>query len=232
MPWAQDALERPTYSGAKNFRGGSSVSECHAHRADRAALRSSSSASCMAAPSASSRTSATPWCSSATKSRCSPQRMRTPTPSWSPVRDRSIRLDPAPLKSDVAAHLSMLHEVRRRALAVRRPAFPHRPAALSRSSSTRPHRDRDDAAWPAGPEGPEPRVSALAAVRPRLDLRSPAHAAAVRQLARDGSARHADAAISRSARGRSRATSPSSGGSRRRSGRTWPSRSRAARACR
>jgi glycosyltransferase involved in cell wall biosynthesis len=31
------------------------------------------------------------------------------------VRDRPIRLDPAPLKSDVAAHLTMLHEVRRRA---------------------------------------------------------------------------------------------------------------------
>ncbi len=32
-----------------------------------------------------------------------------------PVRERSIRLDPAPLKSDVAAHLSMLYEVRHRA---------------------------------------------------------------------------------------------------------------------
>jgi glycosyltransferase involved in cell wall biosynthesis len=32
-----------------------------------------------------------------------------------PVRERPIRLDPAPLKSDVAAHLTMLHEVRRRA---------------------------------------------------------------------------------------------------------------------
>ena len=32
-----------------------------------------------------------------------------------PVRDRAIRLDPAPLKSDLAAHLSMLHEVRRQA---------------------------------------------------------------------------------------------------------------------
>jgi glycosyltransferase involved in cell wall biosynthesis len=32
-----------------------------------------------------------------------------------PVRDRPIRLDPAPLKSDVAAHLTMLHEVRQRA---------------------------------------------------------------------------------------------------------------------
>lgn len=31
-----------------------------------------------------------------------------------PVRDQAIRLDPAPLKSDVAAHLSMLEEVRRR----------------------------------------------------------------------------------------------------------------------
>jgi glycosyltransferase involved in cell wall biosynthesis len=31
------------------------------------------------------------------------------------VREQAIRLDPHPLKSDVAAHLSMLHEVRRRA---------------------------------------------------------------------------------------------------------------------
>jgi glycosyltransferase involved in cell wall biosynthesis len=31
-----------------------------------------------------------------------------------PVRDQSIRLDPAPLKSDVASHLSMLHEVAKR----------------------------------------------------------------------------------------------------------------------
>src|SRR6185312_9675604 len=31
-----------------------------------------------------------------------------------PVRDRAIRLDPSPLKSDLAAHLSMLHEVHRR----------------------------------------------------------------------------------------------------------------------
>ncbi len=31
-----------------------------------------------------------------------------------PVRDQAIRLDPAPLKSDLAAHLSMLSEVRRR----------------------------------------------------------------------------------------------------------------------
>jgi glycosyltransferase involved in cell wall biosynthesis len=31
-----------------------------------------------------------------------------------PMRDEALRLDPAPLKSDVAAHLSMLHEVRQR----------------------------------------------------------------------------------------------------------------------
>ena len=31
-----------------------------------------------------------------------------------PVRDQAIRLDPAPLKSDLAAHLNQLHEVRRR----------------------------------------------------------------------------------------------------------------------
>src|ERR1700747_3633053 len=30
------------------------------------------------------------------------------------VRDQAIRLDPAPLKSDLAAHLSLLAEVRRR----------------------------------------------------------------------------------------------------------------------
>jgi glycosyltransferase involved in cell wall biosynthesis len=32
-----------------------------------------------------------------------------------PVRDQAIRLDPSPLKSDYAAHLTMLHELRRRA---------------------------------------------------------------------------------------------------------------------
>lgn len=32
-----------------------------------------------------------------------------------PVRDQAIRLDPEPLKSDLAAHLTMLHEVRQRA---------------------------------------------------------------------------------------------------------------------
>ena len=32
-----------------------------------------------------------------------------------PVRDQALRLDSAPLKSDLAAHFSMLHEVRRRA---------------------------------------------------------------------------------------------------------------------
>ena len=31
------------------------------------------------------------------------------------VRDQAIRLDPAPLKSDLASHISMVHEVRRRA---------------------------------------------------------------------------------------------------------------------
>ena len=44
-----------------------------------------------------------------------------------PVRDQAIRLDPAPLKSDLAAHLSMLHEVHRRAARVRRPPLPRRP---------------------------------------------------------------------------------------------------------
>jgi glycosyltransferase involved in cell wall biosynthesis len=33
----------------------------------------------------------------------------------SPVRDQAIRLDPSPQKSDLASHMAMLHEVRRRA---------------------------------------------------------------------------------------------------------------------
>ncbi len=33
-----------------------------------------------------------------------------------PVRDQAIRLDPSPLKSDLAAHLAMLHDVRQHAL--------------------------------------------------------------------------------------------------------------------
>ena len=111
-----------------------------------------------------------------------------------PVRDRPIRLDPAPLKSDVAAHLSMLHEVRRRAWQfdilhfhidlLHFPVFEHQ---AHRTVTTLHGRlDLTDL---------ESRVRALAAVRPRLDLGSPAHAAAVRQLARDHSARPADAAF-------------------------------------
>jgi glycosyltransferase involved in cell wall biosynthesis len=37
------------------------------------------------------------------------------TAKLAPARDQAIRLDPAPLKSDLAAHLSLLWEVRRRA---------------------------------------------------------------------------------------------------------------------
>lgn len=37
------------------------------------------------------------------------------TARLAPVRDQSIRLDPAPLKSDMAAHMVMFHEVLRRA---------------------------------------------------------------------------------------------------------------------
>ncbi|KGM35879.1 hypothetical protein [Inquilinus limosus] len=34
-----------------------------------------------------------------------------------PMRDQAFRLDPSPLKSDCAVHLTMLHEMRRRARA-------------------------------------------------------------------------------------------------------------------
>ena len=44
-----------------------------------------------------------------------------------PVRDQAIRLDPCALKSDLAAHLSMLHELHKRRARVRHPAFPRRP---------------------------------------------------------------------------------------------------------
>jgi hypothetical protein len=47
-----------------------------------------------------------------------------------PVRDQAIRLDPHPLKSDLAAHLSMMHEVRRRAARVRRHPLPYRSRAF------------------------------------------------------------------------------------------------------
>lgn len=36
------------------------------------------------------------------------------TADLAPLRDQAIRLDPSPLKSDLAAHMSMLHEVHRR----------------------------------------------------------------------------------------------------------------------
>src|SRR6478735_7330108 len=75
-----------------------------------------------------------------------------------PGRDCAIRMDPAPLKSDLAAHLAMLHQVRR----VRRAALPHRPAAFPDVRGIRraqPHH----AAWAPRPQGSGARLSPLAA---------------------------------------------------------------------
>jgi glycosyltransferase involved in cell wall biosynthesis len=54
------------------------------------------------------------WWMQDTTSRCSLGRSDRRARSCVPVRDQAIRLDPATLKSDLAAHMSMLHEVRRR----------------------------------------------------------------------------------------------------------------------
>ena len=51
----------------------------------------------------------------ATKSRCSPVQIRELRQNSYPIRGKALRLDPDPLKSEYAAHLSMLDEVRRQA---------------------------------------------------------------------------------------------------------------------
>ncbi len=48
------------------------------------------------------------------RSPCSPSADARTKAQLVPVRDQAIRLDKAPLKSDLAAHLAMLYEVRRR----------------------------------------------------------------------------------------------------------------------
>ena len=53
-----------------------------------------------------------------------------------PVRDQAIRLDAAPLKSDLAAHLTMLAEVRERARASSTSSTSTPTCCTSRSSRT------------------------------------------------------------------------------------------------
>ena len=104
------------------------------------------------------------------------------------VRDQAIRLDPATLKSDLAAHMSMLHDVRRR-----RHEFDilhfhvdliHFPFFAEHAGAHRDHPAR-----PSRPEGPARSLWPLAAVPPGLDLRRPAPTAPRRQLARNHPAR-------------------------------------------
>ena len=67
-----------------------------------------------------------------------------------PCRERALRLDPRPLKSEIAAHLSMLDEVRKRAddfdiIHFHLSHFLHFPVLRAYAAA-----DGDDAAWQAG----------------------------------------------------------------------------------
>ena len=149
-----------------------------------------------------------------------------------PVRDQAIRLDPCALKSDLAAHLSMLHELHKRRdefdvlhFHVDLIHFPFFEELAAQTVTTLHGRlDLKDlpeayARWRDYPAG--------------LDLRRPA-----RTLARGELAGHrpawagGDASTPSRPRPGSPATWPSSAGSRRRSARTGRSPSPSARACR
>ena len=85
-----------------------------AHRPGRAALRVGAPQSSTAAPSGSSPISPAPWSTSAHDVTLFASGDADTRARLVPVRDEPIRLDAAPLKSDLASHLSMLHEVHRR----------------------------------------------------------------------------------------------------------------------
>jgi glycosyltransferase involved in cell wall biosynthesis len=105
------------------------------------------------------------------------------------VRDQAIRLDPAPLKSDLAAHMAMLAEVRRQAHRfdvihfhtdmIHFPMFEDMPGR----TLTTLHGRLDLKDLPGV-------YQALAAVPAGLDLGRPAPPPALRQLGRHGAARH------------------------------------------
>ena len=136
-----------------------------------------------------------------------------------PVRDQAIRLDPAPLKSDLAAHLSQLAEVRRRADEfdvihfhtdmIHFPMFED----MARADGHHPAR-------PPRPEGPAGGLPPLAAVPAGLDQRRPAPAACPSPTGRPPCTTACRAELYRFNAASRRATSPSSAASRRRSGRT------------
>ena len=153
-----------------------------------------------------------------------------PRPSWSPAATRRSGSTRAPLKSDLAAHLAMLHEVHRRRRRVRRHPFSrrHDPFPVLRANS-RTHGDH--AAWPAGPEGPAGGLRALAGFSPGLDLERPTPAAAGCQLGRDHRSTGCRRDLTASRPSPRTAISRSSGASRRRSGPTGRSRSPAVPAC-
>ena len=203
----------------------------HEDRPGRAALRGRAARASTAAPSGSSPTSPTRWSSSGHDVTLFASADARTKATLVPVRDQAIRLDPAPLKSDLAAHLAMLHEVRRRAARVRRPPLPRRPAALP---VLRGHRraHADHAARPARPRRTCP--GSTRAGRSSRWSRSPTTSAG-RCPMPTGSPPCTTASTERlSLRPASRGAtiSPSSAASRRRSGPTARSRSPSARACR
>ena len=103
-------------------------------------------------------------------------------------RDQAIRLDPSPLKSDLASHLAMLHEVHRRRHEFDIIHF-HVDMIHFPFFGDGRRADRDHAARPARPEGPAGRLRPLAASS--RWCRSPTISAGRcrRQLARDHPAR-------------------------------------------
>src|SRR5215203_1953527 len=94
-----------------------------------------------------------------------------------PVRDQAIRLDPSLLQSNLAAHLSMLHE-----LHLRRHAFDllhfHVDLIVRRFCGA----NRDHAARSARPEGSGRGLFPLARLSPRLDLGRSTQTARKREL--------------------------------------------------
>ncbi len=146
------------------------------------------------------------------------------------ARPAAIRLDANPLKSDVAAHFAMLHDLRARADDFDVLHFHLDPLPLAffadcaERTVTTLHGRLDLEDLPG-------RLSALAHVPAGLDLRCATRPAAIRQLGGDGAPRHP--ARPAPSRHRHAATiSPSSAASPRRSAWIARSASRSAPACR
>jgi hypothetical protein len=148
-----------------------------------------------------------------------------------PGRERALRLDDTPLKSDLASHMAMLHDVRSRQrdfdvvhFHTDILHFPMFEATAERTLTTLHGRlDMADLAGVFGRWDRYPLVSISDDQRKAVSRR---------ELGGDRPPRAARSRCSRRLGRRTASISPSSGASRRRSGRTARSASRSARACR